>query len=157
MIYMLEIIHATSKEEIESIRKLFLEYASTLNFSLCFQNFEKELRELPGFYSIPNGRLLLAYWNNELAGCIALRNIEEGICEMKRLFVRPEYRGKKIGYELTKYIIDESRKIGYKFMRLDTIETMKEAISLYSKLGFYKIKPYSENPIERTVFMELKL
>jgi len=154
---MLKFIQAKSKKDIEIIRKLFQEYAESLGFSLCFQDFEKELAELPGAYTPPDGRLLLAIYNNQIAGCVALRKITEGICEMKRLYIRPEFRGKRIGRRLAVFIIDEARKTGYKRMRLDTVPSMKEASALYRSLNFKEIEPYRCNPIEGAKFMELIL
>lgn len=154
---MLTLIQAKSQKELGHIRKLFLEYAESLNFNLCFQDFEKELKELPGEYAPPEGSLLLALYENKIAGCVALRKLSEGICEMKRLYVRPAYRGKGLGKKLAVKIIKEARKIGYKKMRLDTIPSMVEAIELYRSLGFKKIEPYRYNPIEGAIYMELKL
>src|SRR4030095_5223305 len=114
-------LHIQSGEALEEIRALFLEYARGLNFNLCFQNFDKELAELPGPYSVPLGRLILCQVDGRTAGCIALKPLEPGICEMKRLFVRPEFRGKHIGLKLARHIVDEARLIGYSAMRLDTI------------------------------------
>jgi ribosomal protein S18 acetylase RimI-like enzyme len=154
---MLKIIRVERKENIEIVKKLFLEYASSLGFNLCFQNFDRELEDLPGDYSPPKGCLLLAIYDEKVVGCVALRPITDTICEMKRLYVKPEFRGKGIGRKLATEIIEEARKIGYKYMRLDTIPSMKEAISLYYSLGFKEIDPYRYNPIEGAMFMELKL
>jgi len=152
------LVHATSGEEIALARTLFLEYAASLDFSLCFQSFEEELAGLPGEYAAPRGRLLLAYAGSEPAGCVALRPLEEGICEMKRLYVRPAARGLGIGRALAVAVIDEARRIGYRSMRLDTIgETMKDAVRLYRALGFREIPPYRPNPIEGALYMELTL
>ena len=155
---MIEIIHASSDDHIKQAKLLFIEYASSLDFDLCFQNFDKEIDEMPGKYSPPDGRLLLALSDDEYAGCIALRKIEEGICEMKRLFVRPEFRSQQIGKLLTDKIIDEARTIGYTKMRLDTIENkMKEAVNLYKSYGFYEIDAYYDNPETGVLYMELIL
>ncbi len=147
-----EIVRAHSLNDIESARSLFREYAAWLEIDLCFQNFEKELSELPGDYAPPDGRLLLAFINKALAGCIALRKTGEGVCEMKRLFVRPEFRGK------IEAIIREARHIGYQRMRLDSLPPkMKGAIALYRSMGFKEIESYYQNPVPGAIFMELDL
>jgi len=153
-----EIVCACSIDDTENARLLFKEYAAWLEIDLCFQNFEKELSELPGDYAPPDGRLLLAFVNQALAGCIALRKIEEGLCEMKRLFVRPEFRGKSLGRGLAEAIIRSAKQIGYKRMRLDTLPPkMNDAIGLYQSLGFKEIEPYYNNPVPGALFMELDL
>lgn len=142
----------------ELARELFREYEAWLGLSLCFQNFEQELAELPGAYAEPEGRLLLAYCNEELAGCVALRMIGRNTCEMKRLFVRERFRGKGVGRSLVKAIIRNAKAIGYRRMRLDTIPPkMNDAIVLYRNLGFKEIAPYYHNPVPGAIFMELKL
>jgi len=154
----IRLTHIQSGPALEQIRALFLEYARGLNFNLCFQNFEKELEELPGPYGLPHGRLILCEVDEKPAGCIALKPIEPGICEMKRLFVRPEFRGMRLGVKLTYYIISEARAIGYTNMRLDTIRGMMDnAIALYESLGFREIPAYYHNPIPNACYMELKL
>ena len=154
---MLKIKKAETIEEIEIIRKLFLEYARSLDFDLCFQNFNEELASLPGEYSSPDGILFLAYWNDEPVGCIALRKLEKNICEMKRLYVKNFQRGKNIGGALTQELITEAIKIGYEKMRLDTVPSMQTAQKLYRLLGFYNIEPYRANPVEGAICMELNL
>ena len=154
----IRLTHIQSGPALEQIRALFLEYARALDFNLCFQNFEKELEELPGPYALPHGRLILCEVDEKPAGCIALKPIEPGICEMKRLFVRPEFRGMRLGVKLTYYIISEARAIGYTSMRLDTIRGMMDnAIALYESLGFREIPAYYHNPIPNACYMELKL
>ncbi len=126
--------------------------------NLCFQNFEQELATLPGDYAPPHGRLLLAEYEATLAGCVALHKWEAGICEMKRLYLRPAFRGKGLGRVLAEAIITEARNIGYQRMRLDTIEPiMKDAVEMYRKLGFREIAPYRPNPIAGAMYMELQL
>jgi putative acetyltransferase len=154
----LQIFQANSDEDIQQARGLFEEYASGLGISLCFQNFDQELLHLPGNYAPPDGRLLLAMENEQLAGCIALRKLEPQVCEMKRLFLRPAYRGKGLGKILVQSIIDEARTIGYTHMRLDTLAgRMDQAIALYRSIGFVEIPPYGVNPVEGAKFMELDL
>ena len=134
-----------------------MEYAQSLGFSLCFQDFDKELANLPGDYSPPEGRLLLAEYQGELAGCVALHKLEADICEMKRLYVRPEFRKLKLGRTLAESLIAEARVIGYQRMRLDTVApVMPTAVSLYRQLGFREIAAYRANPIEGALYMELK-
>src|SRR5262245_6228372 len=155
---MLWISPVTSEDHLRLTHPLFREYADSLGVDLCFQNFEKELAELPGDYAPPNGRLLLALRDAELAGCIALRGIGDGVCEMKRLFVRQEFRGKGIGRSLIEAIILEAKEIGYERMRLDTIPPkMNDAIALYRSFGFQEIEPYYNNPVPGAKFMELDL
>ena len=154
---MVRIIHAHTPEHFETIRRLFLKYAESLGFDLEFQNFEQELESLPGDYAAPNGCLLIAEDSGNWAGCVALRGLEDDNCEMKRLYVIPEYRGLGIGKILAQAVIKEARARGYKKMRLDTVPSMKEARGLYASLGFYIIKPYRYNPIDGASYMELKL
>ncbi|MFX0033142.1 MAG: GNAT family N-acetyltransferase [Candidatus Hodarchaeota archaeon] len=154
---MLRIIEANTKEQIEIVRDMFKEYAEYLQIDLDFQNFNEELANLPGDYSTPSGSILLAYFNNHLAGCIALRKYNKSICEIKRLYVKQDFQGLKIGRKLTQKVIDKARIIGYKSIRLDTLPTMKKAIKLYLSLGFSEIKPYRYNPIEGARYFELKL
>ena len=154
----LSIHQAQGPAEIARARELFLEYAQSLGFSLCFQNFDQELAGLPGDYSPPEGRLLLARVEDELAGCVALHKLQPEICEMKRLYLRPKFRGRGLGRVLANAVIAEARTMGYKFMRLDTVEpVMKDAVALYRQLGFYEIEPYRANPMPGTLYMELEL
>lgn len=149
---------AKAPAQIAQARELFLEYAQSLGFSLCFQNFDKELADLPGEYAPPEGRLLLAEYAAQLAGCVALHKLEEGICEMKRLYLRPQFRGKGFGRVLAERIIAEARVIGYQRMRLDTVEpVMKNAVAMYRRFGFREITPYCQNPIAGALYMELQL
>lgn len=144
--------------DISQARELFLEYAQSLGFSLCFQNFDKQLAMLPGDYAPPEGRLLLAEYEGQLAGCVALHKLEPAICEMKRLYLRPQFRGKGLGRIVADRIISEARQIGYERMRLDTVEpVMKDAVGMYRRLGFRDIAPYCANPIAGALYMELQL
>lgn len=153
-----EIGQAESASQIEAIRELFLEYAKSLSFNLCFQSFDQELAGLPGGYAPPHGRLLIATNEHGPAGCVALHKIENKICEMKRLYVRPQFRGKGLGKILAQRIIAVAREIGYKKLRLDTVESdMGTAIAMYRKLGFREIAPYRVNPIAGALYMELQL
>lgn len=151
------IIRVESQEDLKNIDVLFNEYADSLGFDLDFQDFQKELDGLPGDYAPPEGCLLLAREGSQFIGCVALRKIDSKTCEMKRLYVRPDFRGKGIGRALSQRIIDEARRIGYNRMRLDTIPSMKQANALYRTFGFKKIKPYRYNPIKGALFMELTL
>lgn len=153
-----EIILAITSAEIEAARALFLEYQKWLNVSLCFQDFETELATLPGKYALPVGRLYLIKHGDDFIGCIALRKIADGICEMKRLYIKPEHQGHGLGKRLVDLIIKDAKEIGYKAMRLDTIkEKMPNAVDIYEKHGFKKIEKYYDNPNPHTLFMELKL
>ena len=154
----LQALQVESPEQIAAIRELSLEYAQSLGFSLCFQSFDQELAELPGDYAAPEGRLLLATCEGQSAGCVALHKLDHEICEMKRLYVRPEFRGKGLGKILAERIIGEAHQIGYKQLRLDTVEPlMRTAVKMYRTLGFREIAPYRPNPIEGAVYMEISL
>jgi putative acetyltransferase len=148
------LIEAVGGEDLEQVRELFVEYARALPFDLCFQNFDCELAELPGRYAGPSGCILLARYEQQFAGCVALRQIGEGVCEMKRLYVRPAFRGKGIGRALAQAILEEARWIGYKRIRLDTV--LEPAKGLYRSLGFVEIPPYQHVPVAGVVFMELE-
>jgi putative acetyltransferase len=151
-------VQAQSPEEIEIARGLFQEYAAGLNIDLCFQNFDQEVNDLPGNYAPPLGRLLLAIEGEQIAGCIALRSLNDGACEMKRLYVRPEFRGHGLGKKLVTTLIDAAREIGYERMLLDTLPgKMDEAIALYRSFGFREVAPYYHSPVEGALFMELSL
>lgn len=152
---MIKILQAETAEQIEQAQKLFREYEKVLDLNLCFQNFDEEVLNLPGKYGAPEGRLFLAFSGENPAGCIALRKLEDGVCEMKRLFVREDFRGQKIGVLLIEKIIEEAGKIGYKKMRLDTHPPkMGKAVKLYESYGFREIPPYYHNPFSDTLFME---
>ena len=156
---MLTIFQAETSSHIAAARELMQEYAAALGISLCFQNFDEELRELPGKYALPAGRLLLAEHDGRTAGMIALRAVEEhGVCEMKRLYVRPAFRGLSLGRALVDQLIAQATEIGYRRMRLDTIQgKMDRAIEMYRMLGFHEIPPYYSSPVKETLFLELEL
>ena len=145
-----------SVEHVPVVRALFEEYAAALGVDLGFQGFDREVAELPGEYVPPGGRLLLAL-GPEPAGCVALRPFEPGVCEMKRLYVRPEFRGTGLGRLLAERIVDAGRDAGYDRMRLDTLPTMGAARTLYRSLGFVEIEAYRPNPIHGTTYFELAL
>jgi putative acetyltransferase len=151
------IIEANSAPLIEEVRCLFQEYAADIRVDLCFQNFSDELASLPGKYAPPDGTLLLAQDADQFAGCVALRKLENEVCEMKRLYVRPPFRTRGVGQALAVRVIDDARRIGYRIMRLDTLAWMKPAITLYERLGFRRIAPYCYNPQSDAVYMQLAL
>lgn len=149
---------AHSEADIEAIRVLFLEYAESLGFSLCFQDFDQELASLPGRYAPPTGRLLLALVDDQPVGCVGLRAVDEsGICEMKRLYVQPAVRGLGLGWKLATAVIAAAREIGYRAMRLDTLTSMTSADVIYRRLGFQPITAYYHNPHPEVRYFELDL
>lgn len=153
-----EITLATGGVDIATIRGLFREYESWLGLDLCFQGFEEELKNLPGKYAAPDGRLYIAWVDGEPAGCIAMRKLEEGVCEMKRLYLRETARGRGLGKALIERLIADARSIGYMKMRLDTYPPkMGKAVGLYESQGFHPIPPYYDNPHGDTLFMELDI
>jgi ribosomal protein S18 acetylase RimI-like enzyme len=154
---MTEIRTAIVPDELPVIKGLFQEYADSLGFELDFQDFREELETLPGKYAPPLGSILVAKENGETVGCVAVRPLGEEICEMKRLYVKPAHRRKRVGRELALAIIEEAKRLGYKAMRLDTVEAMKEASALYRALGFQQIESYCYNPLAGAMYFELKL
>ncbi|WP_243363159.1 GNAT family N-acetyltransferase [Fundidesulfovibrio terrae] len=171
----MKIVDATGGPALEEIRTLFREYSQGLGISLCFQGFEEELSGLPGRYAPPGGTILLALAEGDApgaasdaetasdagwraAGCVAVRPLDEpGVCEMKRLYVRPDFRGMKLGRLLAEAAIEKARAAGYRAMRLDTLPSMASAIAMYEKLGFADIEPYCHNPHAGVRYMELAL
>ena len=154
---MLKLVKVTGGEDLSHVRELFLAYAEWIGIDLSFQNFNNELENLPGDYAPPGGCLLLALYDDQPAGCVAVRKIDAEICEMKRLYVTPEFNGLGIGKRLATEIIAEAKRLGYAKMRLDTMPKMAPAQKLYRSLGFKEIEPYRYNPVEGTIFMELDL
>jgi ribosomal protein S18 acetylase RimI-like enzyme len=148
---------AESPELIRVVRELFLEYSESLGVDLCFQGFAEELASLPGEYARPAGRLLVMMDEQQAVGCLALRPINDTICEMKRLYLRAAYRGKGAGRALIDALIGAAREIGYERMRLDTLPSMTKAIAIYRSLGFQEIPPYRVNPVAGASFLELNL
>jgi GNAT superfamily N-acetyltransferase len=153
----MNISQAQSRDEIAAVRKLFEEYAASLDVDLSYQGFPKELAELPGAYAPSRGRLLLATIDEVPAGCVALRPVDDETCEMKRLFVRAEKQGLGLGRMLAERAIVEARRVGYSTMLLDTLPSMHGALRLYESLGFVRRAAYFQTPIEGNVFMELRL
>ncbi|MDR2956129.1 MAG: GNAT family N-acetyltransferase [Prevotella sp.] len=151
------IIKAITEKDIANIKALFVEYQKELGFSLDFQSFDEELATLPGKYSFPKGSLYLLTVGEEVAGCIAMRPVNDEICEMKRLYIRPQYRGQKLARPLIEQIISDAKQKGYKKIVLDTLNSMKAAIALYQSHGFAETEPYYYNPIDSVVYFELNL
>jgi ribosomal protein S18 acetylase RimI-like enzyme len=141
-------------EEISGAKKLIIAYIQWLNQDLCFQNIDDELSTFPKKYSEPEGAFLIAKENNEVTGCVGIRKLENGICEMKRLFVNDRYRGSGTGKKLVEMIIVEAKLKHYERMRLDTLDTMEDALNIYRKNGFYEIEPYYNNPADGVVYLE---
>lgn len=150
-------IEAGNATEFKQAADLFLEYADSLGFSLEFQDFDRELADIPGDYAAPDGCILLAYSDEIPVGCVALRKLDTDVCEMKRLYVKPEFRYMGIGKTLSEKIVEKARSTGYGKMRLDTVASMTEAISIYRSMGFRVIEPYRFNPFNDAVFMEMTL
>jgi GNAT superfamily N-acetyltransferase len=151
------VAEALDAESIDACRALFVEYQQGLGVSLCFQGFDAELAALPGAYARPRGRLLLARIVGEPAGCVAMRALSDSDAEMKRLFIRPQYRGMGLGRVLAECVIDEARGLGYRTLKLDTLPGMAEAQHLYRSLGFVDAPAYNDNPVAGVRFMSLAL
>jgi putative acetyltransferase len=153
----LKIVPVSSPDHLQIVKELFLEYARSLDFNLCFQNFENEYAGLPGEYAPPGGLLLLGFADTTPIGCVALRRIDPSASEMKRMYIRTEFRGCGYGRKLAEEVIRQAKEIGYATMCLDTVPSMEEAITLYRSLGFREISPYRVNPVAGAIFMELNL
>jgi putative acetyltransferase len=154
-----QIIRVSTQNEIDIVRRLFLEYQNEIEADLCFQSFDKELKSLPDKYTNPEGELLLIMdlRNNEYVGCVGLKKLRGNHCEMKRLFVKPKYRSKKYGFVLANEILNIAKEIGYSEIWLDTLDKLKAAIGLYTKLGFEETNSYYDNPLEGVVYMKKAL
>ena len=153
----IRIVRAQSPHQIDEVRRLFREYEQFLGVDLCFQSFEEELAGLPGKYGPPDGVLLMAMDGRQSAGCVALRKVEDGVCEMKRLYLKPQYRGRGLGRRLAERIVSEAVTLDYRVMRLDTLDKLKEAMGLYEAMGFRRREPYYGNPLPGVVYWELDL
>jgi putative acetyltransferase len=151
------IIVPAGADDLLELKSLFSEYASSIGYDLSFQDFDREVAALPGEYAPPNGCILIARKESEAVGCVAMRRISNEICEMKRLYVRPRFRGRGLGNSLALSVIREAKRRSYHKMRLDTLPSMIEALALYESLGFKQIAPYRHNPIQGAVFLELDL
>jgi GNAT superfamily N-acetyltransferase len=151
------IVDGHGEEKLPAVRRLFEEYAASLEVDLAFQDFERELRDLPGEYAPPAGRLLLALAGDDPAGCVALRPYEPEVCEMKRLYVRPAFQGTGLGRRLAEAIVQAGQGADYRLMRLDTLPSMEAARRLYLSLGFEEIEAYRHNPVHGTTFFQLDL
>ena len=152
-----ELIQVNSKEELEDTKQLFREYSVFLNVDLCFQGFENELAQLPDKYAEPKGAIMLMKIDGLAVGCVALRPLAEDVCEMKRLFVKPEYQSLGIGRELAEAVIVQAKNKGYSSMKLDTLRRLSAANKLYKALDFVETIPYNVNPEEDVVYFEKKL
>lgn len=148
---------ACSTADMEHVRALFIEYQQWLDVDLCFQGFDEELLSLPGAYAPPRGRLLLARINETVAGTVGMWPLGAGVCEMKRLYVRPSYLGRGLGRRLAGAIVDEAKAAGYARMRLDSLERLVAARTLYESMGFARIPAYYDNPLDGVLFMQLDL
>lgn len=154
---MLRIVQAAEPWQIEQARTLIREYTNALGIDLGFQDFEQEMAGFPGAYAPPGGRLLLALDGSEAAGCVGIRGLEPDTCEMKRLYIRPAYRGHRLGRRLIEAALEQARAMGYSAMYLDTLPGMDAAIRLYESFGFQRTAPYYANPIPGALFFKLLL
>ena len=153
----MEFRFAKTNNEFEQGKELFLEYATSLNIDLSFQNFAKEIETISEQYNEPRGALIIVYENENPVGCVGIRELEKSIAELKRMYIKSEFRGKKIGNRLMEMSLKKAFDLGYCKIRLDTLPEMKNAQTLYKKYGFYEIDAYRYNPVEGTVFMEIEI
>jgi ribosomal protein S18 acetylase RimI-like enzyme len=154
---MIHIHTARFPEQLDAVRAIFREYAESLGIDLCFQDFDSELADLPGKFAAPRGRVLLAYQEADIVGCVAVRPLDDTTCEMKRLYVRASGRGLQAGKQLATRICAVARESGYRRIRLDTLPSMHAALRLYASLGFEPIPAYVFNPIPGAIFLECDL
>lgn len=154
---MADFITAVTEEDYREARALLREYEAEIEVDLCFQGFQEELETLERVYGPPGGILFLLRQEERTAGCVALKDLGGGVCEMKRLFLRPGFRGEGLGRRCAERIVQAAREMGYGTMRLDTLPAMRAAIALYRSMGFTEIPRYTENPLEGALFMELRL
>ncbi len=152
-----EIVPVRGQEEIATVRALFQEYWDSFGFTPCFQNFGDELTGLPGKYALPDGRLAIVWAGSEPAGCIALRRFDDTRCEVKRLYVRPAYRGHGLGRKLLEWVLAEARATGYAEALGDTMPVMTDALAMYGRMGFERIAPYSDQAQSGAVAIRLRL
>jgi ribosomal protein S18 acetylase RimI-like enzyme len=148
---------ANNPKDFSEAATLFKEYAASLNFDLCFQNFDTELNEIDVKYNSPHGGLILIRLNNESVGCAAVRKLEDKIGELKRMYIQPGHRGLGLGHELLKKALEMAKALGYETVRLDTIKTMTEATRIYERFGFVSIPPYCYNPMDNALYLEKRL
>jgi GNAT superfamily N-acetyltransferase len=153
----MQIVHAATAEQLAQVRALFEEYWQSFGFTPCFQNFAGELAALPGDYVAPSGRLALALVDGQPAGCAALRRFDNERCEFKRLFVRSQFRGMRLGRELLAWIVAEARVLGYRQLVCDTMPAMADALAMYERAGFERTDPYSDHPTPGAIFLRLVL
>jgi len=153
----MEIVHVQTAGQLALVRALFEEYWGSFGFTPCFQNFSAELAALPGDYVPPGGRLALALVESQPAGCAALRRLDAGRCEFKRLYVRPRYRGMRLGRQLLAWIVAEAKAAGYRELVCDTMPVMTDALAMYERAGFARTTPYSDHPTEGAIFLRLAL
>ncbi len=151
---MLEYLLVKTQEEYSKAKELFTEYAADINIDLSFQKFDNELLQIEKMYGAPEGGIILCKDDAQFIGCIAIRKFEEKICELKRMYVNPEFRGKGIGKQLLEKILELAKNYNYLLIRLDTLNYMTPAINLYKEKGFYEVKPYYHNPNATAVFFE---
>ena len=154
----IQLTYANSQEDLDATQKIFIEYQQFLGIDLCFQDFEKELKNLDKIYAAPQGCIILAKTpQNEVIGCVALKPIGDGVCEMKRLYVQSTYRGYALGKRLVQELLHFARKANYHTMKLDTLTSLNEAITLYRNFGFIETTPYVFNPLTNVLYFELNL
>ena len=153
----MQIVHVVTADQLAAVRALFEEYWTSFGFTPCFQNFSGELAELPGSYVPPGGRLALALVEGQSAGCAALRRLDEERCEFKRLYVRSQYRGMRLGRELLAWIVAEAKAAGYRQLVCDTMPEMADALAMYQRAGFQRTDPYSGLPTPGAIFLRMVL